>query len=149
MWRGGWWSAKLRCCGPRTSGDGRCVPLSQLSRGISDVDVGSRLGTSILDLSVADGKSQFAFEEETAGFARWMWGKINSTTLLLSNFLSSLRLTRGFQADQHRDPPCFTHRPQSVTSSCPATFVVIIHTTPGRKPAFCTCHWNARASSSG
>lgn len=36
------WEGEL--CGPGISCDGRCVAHSQLSAGVSDVDVGSRLG---------------------------------------------------------------------------------------------------------
>lgn len=75
------WEGEL--CGPGISCDGRCVALSQLFAGVSDVDVGLtwRLGDSMQDLKC--GMSRFSFEDGN-GPRCWIgdWREINLTTVL-------------------------------------------------------------------
>ncbi|KAK1836847.1 hypothetical protein QBC39DRAFT_59867 [Podospora conica] len=99
-------------------------------RGVSDVVVGSRLGSSIRDLICRGWKVAVCFRmffllvEKSRG--------IHLTTALCPASYLFCGFIRALQAGRRRDPPYLpvSLLPQCVTSSSPATFVVITRTTP-------------------
>lgn len=125
------WEGEL--CGPGISCDGRCAALSQLSAGVSDVDVGPRLGdlaTWRLDAGseiLKCGMSRVAFKDGNRPRC-WIgdWREIHSATVLCP---ASYPFAASFEAS--RQAGIVIHLVSLFHSSPSApTLVVITRTTP-------------------
>ncbi|KAK0744006.1 hypothetical protein B0T18DRAFT_194469 [Schizothecium vesticola] len=126
--------------------------FSSSSAGVSDVDVGSRLG----DLAPRSGiwrgwnvECRGFLSKKKVGSRFWIgdWREINSTTALCP---ASYPFAASFEASRqanivihpvslfHSSPTkCDQLRPSHGLSSSSTPH-------PGRKPALCTCHWSLR-----